>query len=166
MKTLCKKIGALTAITASMTCAAQGVGSSSTLASPAASNALPRTSAPKFDSRVKSVVQTHQGIAVGFIEQGKGVKPAANDSVRVHYRGQLADGTEFDSSHSRGAPATFPLNRVIPCWTQALQLMSAGSKAQVICPAGAAYGERGIPGKIPPGAQLTFEVELLEVVGK
>ena len=84
--------------------------------------------------------------------------------MRVHYRGVLADGREFDSSHKRGQPAEFPLNRVIPCWTEGVQKMKVGGKALLTCPPGIAYGERGAGGVIPPGATLQFEVELLGVV--
>lgn len=85
------------------------------------------------------------------------------DMVRVHYRGTLANGVEFDSSYKRGEPATFPLNRVIPCWTQGLQEIPVGAKATLRCPAHTAYGDSGIPGVIPPKSELTFEVELLAV---
>jgi FKBP-type peptidyl-prolyl cis-trans isomerase FkpA len=87
--------------------------------------------------------------------------------VRVHYRGTLPDGKEFDSSHKRGQPAEFPLNRVIKCWTEGVQKMKVGGKAQLTCPPGIAYGERGTPGgPIPPNATLNFEVELLGIVAK
>jgi FKBP-type peptidyl-prolyl cis-trans isomerase FkpA len=96
--------------------------------------------------------------------EGKGPSPAATDTVRVHYRGTFADGREFDSSYKRGQPAKFPLNRVIPCWTEGLQKMQVGGKARLTCPAAIAYGERGTPGgPIPPGAELQFEVELLGI---
>lgn len=81
----------------------------------------------------------------------------------VHYEGTLIDGTVFDSSLSRGSPATFPLSGVIPCWTEGLQKIKVGGKAQLICPANTAYGERGVPPKIGPGATLIFEVNLLEI---
>jgi FKBP-type peptidyl-prolyl cis-trans isomerase FkpA len=83
--------------------------------------------------------------------------------VKVNYRGTLADGTEFDSSYRRGQPAEFPLNRVIPCWTEGLQRMKAGGKAKLTCPPAIAYGSRGAGGVIPPNATLTFEVELLAI---
>lgn len=96
---------------------------------------------------------------------GKGKAPAATDIVRVHYRGTLPDGREFDSSIARGKPAEFPLNRVIPCWTEGVQRMKVGGKAQLICPPAIAYGERGTPGgPIPPNATLHFEIELLGIV--
>jgi FKBP-type peptidyl-prolyl cis-trans isomerase FkpA len=93
---------------------------------------------------------------------GEGDSPTAADTVKVHYRGALIDGTEFDSSYKREQPAEFPLGRVVPCWTQALQLMKPGGKATLVCPSDTAYGDRGRP-SIPPGATLVFEVELLEV---
>ncbi|MDH3686671.1 MAG: FKBP-type peptidyl-prolyl cis-trans isomerase [Myxococcales bacterium] len=101
-----------------------------------------------------------------FIEEtaGTGDSPAATDQVSVHYHGTLRDGTVFDSSVDRGEPATFPLNRVIPCWTEAVQKMKPGGKARIICPADIAYGDRGSPPRIPPGATLAFDVELIEIV--
>jgi FKBP-type peptidyl-prolyl cis-trans isomerase len=96
-------------------------------------------------------------------QKGSGAAPSANSSVKVHYRGTLHDGTEFDSSYARNEPATFPLGGVIPCWTEALQLMSAGGKAEIYCPSSIAYGENGQGALIKPGAALRFEVELLEV---
>jgi len=102
-----------------------------------------------------------------FIEQeaGEGDSPSATDTVKVHYHGMLSDGTVFDSSVERGEPAEFPLNRVIPCWTEGVAMMKPGGKAQLICPADIAYGDRGAPPAIPGGATLTFDVELIEVVG-
>jgi FKBP-type peptidyl-prolyl cis-trans isomerase FkpA len=100
-----------------------------------------------------------------FIEQkkGTGAAPKATDTVKVHYKGTLVDGKTFDSSYDRGEPAQFPLNGVIPCWTEGVQKMTAGGKAKLICPPELAYGERGSPPVIPAGATLIFEVELLEV---
>jgi FKBP-type peptidyl-prolyl cis-trans isomerase FkpA len=83
--------------------------------------------------------------------------------VNVHYVGRLSDGTEFDSSIARGAPATFPLSGVISCWTQGVAQMKVGGKARLVCPPDMAYGEHGSPGVIPPNATLTFEVELLGI---
>jgi FKBP-type peptidyl-prolyl cis-trans isomerase FkpA len=94
---------------------------------------------------------------------GTGAMPNAVDRVKVHYRGTLADGTEFDSSYKRNEPAVFPLNRVVPCWTQGLQKIKVGGKATLTCPSATAYGERGAPGAVPPNATLTFEVELLAI---
>lgn len=103
------------------------------------------------------------GVVIETTKEGSGAKPTASDTVVVHYRGTLLSGTEFDSSYQRGKPATFPLNRVVPCWTQALQLMAVGGKATLTCPAKTAYGASGIPGVIPPGAVLSFDVELLAI---
>jgi len=93
--------------------------------------------------------------------------PAATDSVKVHYEGTFEDGRVFDSSYERKQPATFPLNRVIPCWTQGVQQIPVGGAATLLCPAATAYGERGAGGgKIPPNTPLRFKVELLEIVGR
>jgi FKBP-type peptidyl-prolyl cis-trans isomerase FkpA len=100
-----------------------------------------------------------------FIEQrkGTGASPKATDVVKVHYKGTLVDGKVFDSSYDRGEPAQFPLNGVIPCWTEGVQKIAVGGKAKLVCPSAIAYGERGSPPVIPPGATLVFEVELIEV---
>ena len=103
------------------------------------------------------------GVVIQHVAKGQGAQPAASSTVQVHYRGTLADGKEFDSSYKRGQPASFPLNRVIPCWTEGLQRMKVGGKAKLTCPADTAYGARGIPGTIPGNSTLTFEVELLAV---
>ncbi|OAJ54731.1 FKBP-type peptidylprolyl isomerase [Paraburkholderia ginsengiterrae] len=105
------------------------------------------------------------GVVVEHLTVGTGAQPAAEDVVKVNYRGTLANGTEFDSSAKHGGPATFPLNRVIPCWTQGVQKMKVGGKAKLTCPAATAYGERGV-GPIPPNSDLTFEVELVGIVNK
>jgi FKBP-type peptidyl-prolyl cis-trans isomerase FkpA len=108
---------------------------------------------------------TASGLSYGETQAGKGASPTATDTVRVHYRGTFPDGREFDSSIARGKPAEFPLNRVIKCWTEGVQLMKVGGKAQLICPPATAYGERGTPGgPIPPGATLHFEIELLGII--
>jgi FKBP-type peptidyl-prolyl cis-trans isomerase FkpA len=104
------------------------------------------------------------GLVYESLKEGSGANPTPTAWVRVHYRGTLTDGKEFDSSYSRGQPAEFPLNRVIPCWTEGVQRMKPGGKARLTCPAAIAYGDRGAGnGRIPPGATLNFEVELLEV---
>ena len=103
------------------------------------------------------------GVKVAITTAGTGATPKASDTVKVHYRGTLANGTEFDSSIKRGAPATFPLGRVVPCWTEGFQHIKVGSKAVLTCPPATAYGERGAGGVIPPNATLTFEVELLAI---
>lgn len=108
-------------------------------------------------------VTTDSGLVYQSILEGTGETPKASDTVQVNYKGQLANGTEFDSSYKRGQPIEFPLSRVIPCWTEGLQKMKVGGKAQLTCPPQIAYGARGAGGVIPPNATLTFEVELLAV---
>lgn len=109
-------------------------------------------------------VVTDSGLVFRSLKDGSGRSPAATDTVRVHYRGTLTDGKEFDSSIKRGQPAEFPLNRVIPCWTEGVQRIKVGGKARLTCPAAIAYGDRGAGGVIPPNATLVFEVELLGIV--
>ncbi len=108
--------------------------------------------------------KTESGAIVTTIKEGKGATPKATDTVKVHYHGTLIDGTVFDSSVKRGEPATFPLNQVIKCWTEAVQLIKVGGKSKLVCPSGIAYGDRGSPPVIKPGATLIFEVELLDIV--
>ncbi len=103
------------------------------------------------------------GVKVQHTTVGSGASPTAADTVKVHYRGTLADGKEFDSSYKRGAPATFPLGRVVPCWTQGLQKIKVGGKATLTCPPATAYGDRGAGNAVPPKATLTFEVELIAI---
>lgn len=109
------------------------------------------------------VEKTASGIEITMLKEGSGPSPKATDTVKVHYRGTLTNGKEFDSSYGRGEPATFPLNRVIPCWTEGVQKIKVGGKAKLQCPSSLAYGSRGVPGTIPPDAPLVFEVELLEI---
>lgn len=112
-------------------------------------------------------VTTSTGLIYTSLKEGSGASPQATDTVRVHYRGTFPDGKEFDSSYSRGQPAQFPLNRVIRCWTEGVQMIKVGGKARLVCPPAIAYGERGTPGgPIPPNATLHFEVELLGIVGR
>jgi FKBP-type peptidyl-prolyl cis-trans isomerase FkpA len=134
------------------------------LASPAAwAQSASTQAAPSGAASVTS----SSGLRYTSLKEGTGASPQAADTVRVHYRGTFPDGREFDSSHSRGQPAQFPLNRVIRCWTEGVQMMKVGGKAQLICPPAIAYGERGTPGgPIPPNATLHFEVELLGIAGK
>ena len=106
---------------------------------------------------------TASGLVYRSLREGTGASPTAADTVKVHYRGTLANGTEFDSSYKRNAPAQFPLNGVIPCWTEGVQRMKVGGKSKLTCPSEIAYGQRGAGGLIPPGATLQFEVELLEI---
>jgi FKBP-type peptidyl-prolyl cis-trans isomerase len=95
--------------------------------------------------------------------EGKGASPKATDKVKVHYMGTLTDGKEFDSSYKRGEPITFPLNAVIPCWTEGVQKMKVGGKSKLVCPAAIAYGDAGREPVIPGGATLVFEVELVSI---
>ena len=108
------------------------------------------------------VVTTKSGLQYEVLTEGKGPKPTAEDTVQVHYRGTLTDGTEFDSSYKRGEPVTFGVGQVIPGWTEALQLMPVGSKWKLFIPSDLAYGERGRPG-IPPNSTLQFDIELVSI---
>ena len=113
-------------------------------------------------AKKKDATKTASGIVIRTITPGTGGSPAATDVVKVHYEGKLIDGSVFDSSIKRGEPLEIPLNRVVPCWTEALQTMKKGGKAQVVCPSALAYGDGGQPPTIPPGATLSFEVQLLD----
>jgi FKBP-type peptidyl-prolyl cis-trans isomerase len=104
------------------------------------------------------------GLVYVPITQGEGAMPEATNVVRVHYHGTLRDGSVFDSSRDRGEPAEFPLDQVIPCWTEGVQMMQVGATAKLLCPSDIAYGDAGRPPVIPGGAALLFEVELLEIV--
>ena len=109
-------------------------------------------------------VVTASGLVYRSLKDGSGASPSATDKVKVHYRGTFPDGKEFDSSYGRNEPAEFPLNRVIKCWTEGVQMMKVGGKAKFVCPSDIAYGAQGAPGGgIPPGATLIFEVELLGI---
>lgn len=108
-------------------------------------------------------VTTASGLVYESVTDGNGSQPGAADTVKVHYRGTYPDGREFDSSYKRGQPIEFPLDRVIPCWTEGVQRMKVGGKARLTCPPAIAYGSRGGPGGVPPNATLLFEVELLGV---
>jgi FKBP-type peptidyl-prolyl cis-trans isomerase FkpA len=114
----------------------------------------------------KGATKTPSGLIISEIKPGTGDSPKPTDTVKVHYQGTLIDGTVFDSSIKRGEPATFPLNGVIKCWTEGLQQMKVGGKSRLVCPSDIAYGDRGSPPTIKPGATLVFEVELLEIVKK
>jgi len=111
----------------------------------------------------EGVVRFDSGLLYEELEEGQGASPGPTSSVRVHYRGTLRSGKEFDSSYSRGQPMEFPLDRVIPCWTEGMQKMKVGGKARLVCPGDIAYGPRGNPPSIPGNAALSFEVELLAV---
>lgn len=110
--------------------------------------------------------KTASGAIFTTLKEGKGAIPKATDMVKVHYHGTLIDGTVFDSSVKRGEPATFGLNQVIKCWTEGVQQMKVGGKSKLVCPPSLAYGDKGAPPSIKPGATLVFEVELLEITTK
>lgn len=129
-----------------------------TLAS-AQTGTAPATSA----TAAAAPVTTKSGLVFQSLKDGTGTAPKATDTVTVHYRGTFLDGKEFDSSYKRNAPTSFPLNGVIPCWTEGVQLMKPGGKARLTCPPAIAYGERGAGGVIPPNATLNFEIELVSV---
>jgi FKBP-type peptidyl-prolyl cis-trans isomerase FkpA len=124
------------------------------------------SSAPTAPTDAGATITTSSGLVFKLMKAGTGPSPAATDTVKVHYRGTLADGKEFDSSYSRGQPLEFPLNRVIKCWTEGVQKLKVGGTARLTCPPSIAYGERGAGNVIPPNATLTFEVELLGIVGR
>jgi len=111
----------------------------------------------------KGAKRTPSGLVIVPIKEGTGPTPKPTDTVKVHYHGTLPDGKVFDSSVQRNEPASFPLNGVIPCWTEGVQLMKVGGKSKLVCPASLAYGDRGAPPDIGPGATLIFEVELLAI---
>jgi FKBP-type peptidyl-prolyl cis-trans isomerase FkpA len=112
----------------------------------------------------KGATKTTSGLIISTLKPGAGPTPKATDSVKVHYHGTLTDGTVFDSSRDRGEPAVFPLNGVIPCFSEGIRAMKVGGKSRLVCPADLAYGDRGAPPRIKPGATLVFEIELLEIV--
>ncbi len=114
-------------------------------------------------TKQRGAVVTDSGLVFLSVRDGLGERPTVLDQVTVHYHGTLRDGTVFDSSVDRGSPAKFALNRVIPCWTEGLQLMKVGGKAKLVCPAEIAYGSRGTGAQIKPGAALAFEVELISI---
>ena len=119
----------------------------------------------------EGVIITPRGSLYRIVRQGTGPMPSASSIVQVHYEGRTVEGQVFDSSKGSGAdvgspPVSFPLDRVIPCWTDVLPLLTVGSKAQIVCPAQLAYGARGAPPMIPPGATLVFEIELLGIAGR
>jgi len=117
-------------------------------------------------AKEKGAVKTDSGLVIVPLREGTGASPKDSDTVKVHYRGTLVDGKEFDSSYKRGQPAEFPLNGVIKCWTEGVQKLKVGGKAKLVCPSAIAYGERGAGASIPPNATLVFEVELLDIVAK
>jgi FKBP-type peptidyl-prolyl cis-trans isomerase len=116
------------------------------------------------NKKEEGIKVTDSGLQYKVIKEGTGEKPTAADTVKVHYKGTLLDGTEFDSSYKRNEPATFKANQVIPGWTEALQMMTPGSKYILYLPPELAYGDRGAPPMIEPGSLLIFEVELVDIV--
>ena len=116
------------------------------------------------NAKKKGVKTTDSGLQYRIIREGNGPKPKATDKVQIHYRGQLIDGTEFDSSYSRNTPATFSLNQVIPGFGEGLQRINVGGKAELFIPAELAYKDRGVSNVIPPNSTLIFEVELLQII--
>lgn len=132
----------------------------------AAANAAEGTAFLEENGKREGVTTTESGLQYEVITAAEGPKPAATDTVQVHYHGTLIDGTVFDSSVDRGEPIDFPLNGVIRGWTEGVQLMSVGSKYKFYIPADLAYGDRGSPPRISPGAALVFEVELLSIAEK
>jgi len=124
-----------------------------------------KTAAAEYVARAAvetGAVQSVSGLVYREVAAGTGESPKASDTVKVHYRGTLTDGTEFDSSYARNEPAQFQLQGVIPCWTEGVQKMKVGGKARLVCPSDLAYGDNGNQG-IPGGAALVFDVELLEI---
>jgi len=115
------------------------------------------------NARKDGVTVTDSGLQYEVLREGDGASPAATDTVEVHYEGTLTDGKKFDSSYDRGQTIEFPLNGVIPGWTEGVQLMKEGAKYRFTIPSDLAYGPRGIPGVIPGGATLRFDVELVKV---
>ena len=127
------------------------------------SAAMAQTTGTPAAPAAPAPVTTKSGLVIQTLKEGSGTAPKATDTVKVHYRGTFLDGKEFDSSYKRGEPTEFPLNRVIPCWTEGVQLMKPGGKARLTCPPAIAYGDRGAGGVIPPNSTLNFEIELISV---
>ena len=155
MKSILSKATLVVALTVSLTACANEGKAPETAAAPAAASASKETG---------KVTTTASGLQYEVLTEGNGgAHPSATDQVTVHYKGTLTDGKVFDSSYDRGKPATFPLNRVIPGWTEGVQLMTVGSKYKFTIPSNLGYGAAGAGGVIPPNATLVFEVELLKI---
>lgn len=129
-------------------------------------NAKAETEFLEKNAKLPTVKTTESGLQYEVIVEGKGERPSIEDTVKVHYKGTLLDGTEFDSSYKRDKPVEFPLKAVISGWREGLQLMNAGAKYKLYIPSKIGYGEQGVPQVIPPNSLLTFEVELLEIMPK
>ncbi len=142
-----------------LTLACLGLGHASAQTNPA----TPTDAALAAAAKEPGAVVSATGVVYRSLVEGKGASPMAVDRVRVHYRGTLPNGKEFDSSYKHNMPAEFPLNRVIKCWTEGVQRMKVGGKAKLTCPGALAYGPNGVPGEIPPNATLIFEIELLAI---
>jgi len=132
----------------------------------AVSSALAQNDFAQVAAKEPGARVTASGLVFRSLQDGQGASPVATDKVKVHYRGTFPDGKEFDSSFKRNQPIDFPLNAVIPCWTEGVQLMKVGGKAKLTCPPAIAYGSRGAGGVIPPNATLQFEVELIAIAGR
>lgn len=126
---------------------------------------VPLTVYSQSNTTSERTIDLPSGAGVIVHREGTGPLPKTTSVVKVHYRGTLDNGTEFDSSYARGKPAEFRLNQVIPCWTESLSQLRVGAKATLLCPAATAYGERGAPPKIGANEDLIFEVELLDILG-
>jgi FKBP-type peptidyl-prolyl cis-trans isomerase FkpA len=121
------------------------------------------TAALAAAAKEQGAVVTASGLVFRSIKDGTGASPKATDKVKVNYKGSFPNGNKFDASEDHGGPASFPLNRVIPCWTEGVQKLKVGGKAKLTCPSAIAYGANGAGGVIPPNATLVFEVELLAI---
>ena len=132
----------------------------------AVSSALAQNDVAQVAAKEPGAKVTASGLVFRSLQDGQGASPVATDKVKVHYRGTFPDGKEFDSSFKRNQPIDFPLNAVIPCWTEGVQLMKTGGKAKLVCPSKLAYGSQGVAGAIPPDATLIFEVELIAIAGR
>jgi FKBP-type peptidyl-prolyl cis-trans isomerase FkpA len=169
MRPLLIVLASLTLISCSSTPESSATAEKATAPAPAAAPAAP-VSADAKEYLDKAAAEpgaqrTASGLVYREIKAGTGAHPTAADTVKVHYRGTLTNGTEFDSSYKRNEPLSFPLRGVIPCWTEGVQMMKVGGKSQLVCPSGIAYGDVGHPPEIPGGATLVFEVELLGIGG-